>query len=124
MVIVDTNVIVAAIRDNDSAKNILSKYAKQGICISIVTEMELNVGATNVAKKAVVKKVIANHEVLQLSKSIGNLALRLIKTYNNSKQVLFLGDVLIAATCLHYNYKLITFNSKDFKYIKGIQLAS
>jgi predicted nucleic acid-binding protein len=90
MVIADTSVVVAAIRDNDLAKKILSRYAGRGIYISIITEMELNIGATNAAKKAVVKKVIANHEVLQLNKAIGNLALRLIKTYNNNKQVLYL----------------------------------
>jgi predicted nucleic acid-binding protein len=123
MVIADTSVVVAAIRDNDLAKKILSRYAKQGIYISIITEMELNIGATNAAKKTVVKKVIANHEVLQLNKAIGNLALRLIKTYNNNKQVLYLGDALIAAFCLYYDYKLITFNTKDFKNIKGIQFA-
>lgn len=124
MVIVDTNVIVAAIRDNDFAKNILSRFSKHGIYISIITEMELNIGATNATKKAVVKKVIDSHEVLHLNKAIGDLALRLIKTYNNKKQVLYLGDALIAAFCLYYNYKLITFNTKDFKNIKGLQIAN
>jgi predicted nucleic acid-binding protein len=124
MFIVDTNVLIAAIRDDDLAKKLLSKYANQGIYITIITEMELNIGATNTAKKQVVKKVITNHEVLHLNKGIGNIALALIKTYNNNKQVLYLGDALIAAFCLHHKYKLITFNSKDFKNIKGIQFAN
>lgn len=124
MVVADTNVIIASIRGNEIATGILSKYSKLGICISIVTAMELNVGATNAAKKAIVQKVISNHEVLQLNKAIGGIALNLITTYNNNKQILYLGDALIAATCLHYNCKLITFNRKDFKNIKGIQFAN
>jgi predicted nucleic acid-binding protein len=123
MVIVDTNVIVASIRGNELAKSVLRKYVKQGIFISVITAMELNVGATNASKKLVVEKVTNFHEILHLNKQIGELALKLISTYNNNKQVLFLGDALLAATCLHYNYKLITFNTKDFKQIKGLQFA-
>ena len=74
-------------------------------------------------KKAIVKKVTDSHDVLHLNKQIGELALRLITTYNNNKQVLYLGDALMAATCLHYNYKRITFNTKDFKNSKGLQFA-
>ena len=52
MVIADTNVIIASIRGNELAKGMLSKYLKNGICISIITEIELNIGATNAGKKS------------------------------------------------------------------------
>jgi predicted nucleic acid-binding protein len=123
MVVVDTNVIIANIRGNEIAKTILLKYHKQGAYISIITAMELNVGATNNIKKDIVSKITSTHGILHLIKAIGELALSLLFTYNNNRNTLNLGDALIAATCLHNNYKLITFNTKDFKQIKGLQFA-
>jgi predicted nucleic acid-binding protein len=123
MGVADTNVIIAGIRGNEIAKSILRKHAKKGIFISVITEMELHVGATNAAKKTIVRQVMASHEVLQLNKAIGELALQLIIEHNNNRRVLYMGDALVAATCLYYNCRLITFNTKDFSGIKGLQLA-
>ncbi len=85
--------------------------------------MELFAGATNKTKKASVELVLNEHEVLPINKSICEIALRLIKTYNTTNSSLFLPDALIAATCLHHHAALITFNTKDFDIIKGLQLA-
>lgn len=52
-----------------------------------------------------------------------NIALRLIKSYNNANSSLFMPDALIAATCLYHHASLVTFNTKDFVIIKGLQLA-
>jgi predicted nucleic acid-binding protein len=123
MVIADSDVIIAAIRGNEMAKSILKKYAKGGIYISLITAIELNIGATNASKKAAIKKVSESHETLPINKAIGELALRLVKTHNTKTQSLYLADALIAATCLHHNFRLITFNSKDFAIIKGLQFA-
>ena len=85
--------------------------------------MELFAGATNTAKRNAVNEVLRNHEVLPLSKAIGDKAVHLLKTYNNKRGVLMLADALIAATCNHHDCSLITFNTKDFRMIKGLQLA-
>jgi tRNA(fMet)-specific endonuclease VapC len=122
MVIVDTDVIIAAIRGNDIAKQMIRRY-KTSVCISVVTEMELYVGATNKKKKESIELVLKEHEVIQLNKSICEIALRLIKTYNTSNNSLFFPDALIAATCLYEHCSLVTFNTKDFTIIKGLQLA-
>jgi tRNA(fMet)-specific endonuclease VapC len=122
MVVVDPDVIIASIRGNDIAKQLIKKYMPS-MYISVVTEMELYVGATNKTKKDIVEKVLKVHEVLPINKSICETALRLIKTYNTTNKSLFLSDALIAATCLHEHCALITFNTKDFKIIKGLHLA-
>ena len=123
MVVADTDVIIAAIRGNEMAKSILRKYALGGIYISLITEIELHIGATNASKKTAIKKVLESHETLPLNKAIGELALKLVKTYNTKSKSLYLADALIAAPCLHYNFRLVTFNSKDFTIIKGLQFA-
>jgi predicted nucleic acid-binding protein len=77
--------------------------------------MELYVGATSKKKKDIIESVMKEHEV--------NIALRLIKSYNNANSSLFMPDALIAATCLYHHASLVTFNTKDFVIIKGLQLA-
>lgn len=58
--------------------------------------------------------------VIDISKDIGLLAGELLRT----GQVVFIGDALIAATCLHYNLILATNNQKDFKKVKGLEFWS
>jgi len=122
MVIVDTDVIIAAIRGNDIARQLIRRY-RSSACISVVTEMELYVGATNKRKRESVELVLKEHEVIPLDKSICEIALRLIKTNNTAHSSLFLPDALIAATCLHEHCALVTFNTKDFAIVKGLQIA-
>ncbi len=122
MVIVDTDVIIASIRGNAIAQQLIRKYSPS-ICISAVTEMELFIGATSKPKKDIAEKVIKEHEVIHINKFICEIALRLIKTHNSANSSLYLSDALIAATCLHNHCSLVTFNTKDFAMVKGLQLA-
>ena len=122
MVIPDTDILIASFRKNEMAKQLLVKYCSQ-LTISIVTEMELYAGANDERKKKAVKNVLADHDVVALNKAIGETALRLMKLYNTRTRSLYLADALIAATCLENDAWLLTFNTKDFKFIKGLKLA-
>ena len=122
MVIVDTDVIISSIRNNEIAKQLIRKYMPF-INISIIIEMELYAGANNKSKKEIVLNIVKQHEVIQINKSICDIALRLIKTYNTGSRSLFLSDAIIAATCLNNKCPLVTFNTKDYSFIKGLQLA-
>jgi tRNA(fMet)-specific endonuclease VapC len=118
MVIVDTDIIIPSIRGNDIAKQLIKKYMPS-VSISVVTEMELYVGATNKAKKDILENFLKEHQVITLNKTICEIAIRLIKTYNTSNKSLYLSDALIAATCLHERSNLVTFNTKIFPLSKG-----
>ncbi len=122
MVIADTDIIIASIRGNVIAHQLLRKYAPH-VSLSIITVMELFVGANNPTKKEIVFKVLNTHAVIPLSKQIGLEALRLIKEYNTITRSLHLPDALIAATCVSEGVSLITFNTQDYSFIKGLQLA-
>jgi len=93
------------------------------VSISVITEIELYVGANNKSKKEVVLKVLKDHNVIPINKMICETALRLVKMYNTANKSLQLPDAFIAATCLHENCRLLTFNTKDFKFIKGLHIA-
>ncbi len=123
MVIADTNIIIAVIRGNEMAKQLLLKYMP-AVYISVITEIELYVGANNISKKRTVDQIIKTHETIYINHTISQIAIRLVKTYNSNSKNLFLPDALIAATCLHTGFALLTFNTSDFKFIKGLHIAN
>jgi predicted nucleic acid-binding protein len=122
MVIADTNIFISVFRGNTVADTLLRKYHSQ-ISISVITLMELNIGATNVSKRETLRALLLPYEVINLNKSTGNTAVRLINTYVSEQRTMTLGDALIAATCLEHRADLLTFNTADFRFIKGLQLA-
>ena len=91
MIVSDTDILISAIRGNEMAKKLIRKYGNH-LAISIITEMELYAGAKSPDKKKVIVTILTKHEVLQLSKAIGETALRLMKEYNTTTRSLFLGD--------------------------------
>lgn len=122
VIIADTDIFIAAIRGNEIAQSLLRKYGGS-IAVSAITAAELYVGAKNHAKKKIVEQILADHEFIELNKAITEIALRLIKTYTTSTKQLTLADGFIAATCLEHKAALLTFNTKDFRFIKGLRLA-
>ncbi len=122
MVVADTNIFIAYIRGNEMAQQLLHRLTPTTV-VSVVTMMELAAGATNAEKKATVERIVASREVLPLDKVIGKVALGLVERYNSAHHRLKMPDALIAATCLRYALPLLTFNTDDFKFIKGLQLA-
>lgn len=122
MVVADTNIFIASIRGNEIADTLLSKYQKK-LQLSVASFIELKIGATNKSKKEAVKLIVSIFPVLPLSKLIGERALQLVDQYSTPQRQFSLGDALIAATCLEHNASLLTFNTKDFKFIKGLKLV-
>lgn len=122
VVIADTDVFIAAIRGNEIAQSLLRKYG-DSIAVSAITAAELYVGAKNHTKKKIVEQILADHDLIELNKAVTEVAIRLIKTYNTSTKQLLLADAFIAATCLQHKAALLTFNTKDFRFIKGLRLA-
>ncbi len=122
MIVADTNILIGAIRGNELAQAAITRHLP-AVYLSAITEIELWVGATNHAKKDAVTKVLQSHEVLPLTRSITEIAVRLVKTHNTGSRSLTLPDALIAATCLDAGCGLLTFNTKDFSFIKGLKLV-
>ena len=68
-----------------------------------------------------IEKFLSLFKVIHLSREISTKSIRLIQTYAKSHH-LDIPDSLIASTALVENYKLLTYNIKDFKYIKDLDL--
>lgn len=91
--------------------------------ISAISAMELYYGALNKAELFKLQKFISLFEIIELNKSISNIATELIFEYSKSHN-LDIPDSLIAATAMENNLKLYTLNIKDFRFIKSLKLFS
>ena len=120
MILLDTNVLIEILKGN---RKTIEKV--QGLntplAISSITVMELYYGARNKAEINKLEKFVSLFEIIHVNETISSYAVQLVKTYAKS-HTLDIPDGLIAATALVSKIALFTYNTKDFKYIKGIKL--
>ena len=121
MIILDTNIIIELFKGNVETKELLKKVDEKEFAISVITSMELYYGAINKRELNKIKKFLKSFNLLTINEEISKIALDLIEKYSKSHG-LDIPDALIAATSLYYEIPLLTYNKKDFRYIKGLEL--
>jgi predicted nucleic acid-binding protein len=121
MVLCDSTVIIDAINNVSKAQEELLSIGSQNVLISVITEMEVLAGAINKEHQLKLEKKLKQYNILQIDNRISSKATELIKKYKLSHGLL-IPDAIIAASCLVYDFKLLTDNVKDFKFIEGISL--
>ena len=121
-IIVDTDVFIDIMRSKPGSLAQLTELEKDHIiCVSVITWLELLVGARDNAEKVKIDQFIARYQVLHLSNSSSQIAARLIDNYTLNYS-LFIPDALIAATAIEHDIELYTHNKKDFRYISELTL--
>ncbi len=121
MVIIDTNIFIGALRGNAEAGKYLQTYQRSGF-VSIITELELLVGAKSKLQKQQAEIILNAFDKLKINNEIYLLAKRLLKEYNTNTKSLYSPDAIIAATALEMRYSLLTYNHADYRFIKGLIL--
>ena len=121
MVLCDTDIFIEAFKNNTVATDLLRRIAFPNIALSAITQMELYFGALNKKELSKIKSRLQRLEVVDLNKEITGTAVNLIEKYAKSHS-LHIPDALIASTAICRDIELLTFNLKDFKFIKGIRL--
>ncbi len=121
MVIIDTNVIIESLKGREKTIEILEKIGLENIAISSISEMELYVGALNKKELNFIKKRLEKIEIFDVDKRISRKSAELVFEFSKSHN-LDIPDSIIAATCLVYDIPLLTYNTKDFKFIPGLKL--
>lgn len=119
-IVLDTNILIEILKGNHKTIKDIEKFDL--LCISEVTAMELYYGAFDKKELTKLKKFIGLFEILHIDLDISKLASELVYDYAKSHN-LNIPDSLIAATAIVHKYPLFTYNTKDFKYIKGINLS-
>ena len=121
MVIIDSDIFIGALRGNAVAEKYIFQY-KHNAIVSIFTKLELFAGARTALQKKEAEDILVHFNKIKINNEICLKARRLLKEYNNSRRALYMPDALIAATALHTNSSLLTFNHKDFSFIKNLKL--
>ena len=116
--LLDTNVL-SKIFYGDSTLKAFVDSLDAGI--DTVVYIECIQGSISKKDKDLIKKSLASLAYFPLSAEIGYQATELIDSYSSSKG-LFLADALIASTALVNDLTLVTYNVKDFKFIKGLSV--
>ncbi|HEY5463558.1 MAG TPA: type II toxin-antitoxin system VapC family toxin [Hanamia sp.] len=126
-VLIDSDVLInffdKSKKFNLVAENAFFDFEKKDIqlCVSVITVIEMIQGnKTNIEKNRIIKQLESFYNI-PISDEISKSAKDLIINYSSSHGLL-LADAFIAATALLLNLKLFTFNKKDFKFIKALDL--
>ena len=118
--IADTNIFIKIFRGD---ANLKKQIELLNVAVSSIVLLELLQGSKDKAELRQIEKYLARFAVLHFNENISKKAIELVKNYSKSHGLL-LADVIIAATCLEKDWELITFNTKDFKFIRGLKLFS
>lgn len=116
--LVDTDILIDISKGSQVAIEFLDGLDSK---ISVITAMELIVGARNKKEIATIEEFLSNYERLLINEEIAIRALELIKQHSLSDG-LSIPDAFIAATAINKSLILTTKNTKHFKVIKGIKL--
>lgn len=128
MRLLDTNICVYVIRRRPAVvKERLSELEGEGLALSVVTAMELEVGARRSEGTEYARQVAAflsNVDILALDDAarVGYGALR----FDLERRGVVIGplDMLIAAHALALDATLVTNNEREFKRVKGLRVEN
>ena len=119
--LVDTDILIDVSKGNQGAVEFLDELENSKI--SVISAMELIVGARNKEEIKIIDEFLSNYERFLINEEITIRALELIKLHSLSDG-LSIPDAFIASTAINKNLTLMTKNIKHFKVIKGIKLKS
>ena len=124
-VICDTDVLIEFFDEKKArhAQTVASieEIGIDNILISAISKMELIKGTLHKEHSQQVAKKLKRLDAILLSPEITVRTIDLLNTYHLSHG-LAIPDALIAATSLETGLKLFTYNVRDFKFIKGLNL--
>lgn len=123
MILVDTNIFIEIFKGNSITLESIKQIDASQIALSSITLTELYYGAKNKNELSIIENYLLHYRIIHLDENISSESLRLIKLYAKSHG-LTIPDAIIASTLILYGYPPFTYNIKDFKYIRGLNLFS
>lgn len=115
--LLDTNVLSKIFYGNVAVKNFVENLA---VGIETIVYIECIQGSISSSDKRRIRKSLQSLKYYSLNDDIARNAIELIDAHSNVRG-LFLADAIIAATALHYDLTLITYNTKDFGFIEDLK---
>lgn len=122
MTLIDSDILIDAGRGVTEAVDCLKAIKKNDVAaISIMTQMELLVGAQNKVGQNKLDKFFKQFQIVKIDAAISDKSVELLRQYRLSHGLL-IADSLIAATALALNVPLVSKNQRDYKFIVGLNL--
>lgn len=122
LVIIDTDILIDFSLDRPDAIQTMVLLEDQFILsISVITAMELYAGCRSKKDLKRVDELLIDVHIEFVTKSISKKAFDLMKEFRSSYGV-EINDMLIAATSLNLETKMISKNQKHYKFLSGIDL--
>src|SRR5215213_5048775 len=115
--LIDTNIFIAILKGDAKLKLFVESLAG---ALDTTVYTELIQGSKNKSEVQKIEKYLTRFELIHFDKNISQRTLELIRTYSKSHNLMF-GDAVIAATCLENDLILLTYNAKDFRFIKNLK---
>lgn len=116
--LIDTNIFIAILKGDATLK---SSVENLNCALDTTIYAELIQGSKNKSEVQKIEKYLTRFELTHFDKTVSQKTLELIRTYSKSHNLMF-GDAIIAATCLENDLTLLTYNIKDFRFIKGLSV--
>jgi predicted nucleic acid-binding protein len=122
-VLLDSDILIDLARGDDRAVDLVDGFISRGErpSISIITEMELILGARSKAEQRSVGQLVQRFAVLPISEMISVRARNLTVRYARSHG-LTIPDALIAATAIATRALLLTRNMRHYSFIPRLQV--
>ena len=118
--LIDTDVLIDVSKGHQGAIEFLDGLSDGKI--SVISAMELIVGARNKKEIITIDKFLSIHERSHINDEISIKALELIHQHSLTDGLSIPDAFIIAATAICKNLVLTTKNTKHFKAIKGIKI--
>ena len=118
--LVDTDVLIDVSRNSEAAIDFLDQFGDSW-SMSIITALELIVGARNKKEVTQIDQLVAVYSAIPLTAEIGNSSYGLLRQFAKSNG-LRVFDSLIAATAIEESLTLVTRNKKHFQMISNLKL--
>jgi len=115
----DTNVILAVLKRDPDVKQFVED---NDIAVDTTIYIECLQGSKSNREKELIRKYLSRFRIYHHTPEMSAKAIDLISLYSNTHGLL-LPDAQIAATCLVNSLTLLTFNTRDFRFIDGLKRA-
>ncbi len=125
MIICDTDVLIELFDNKRTrhhfTKELINEVGIENVLLTAISRMELIKGAIHKNDSIQIAKKIKKFDTILINPEITLRSIDLINNYHLSHG-LNIPDALIAATSIEVGLELFTFNIKDFKFIKHLNL--
>ena len=115
--LIGTNIFIAILKGSINLKLFVENLP---CALDTTVYAELIQGSKNKAEIEKIEKYLSRFDLIHFDKTVSQKTLELIRIYSKSYNLMF-GDAIIAATCLENDLTLITYNVKDFRFVKGLK---